>query len=93
MENNQYFVYILECIPKKGKRTYYTGYTKSLENRIKLHVEGKGARHTRGRKVKLIFYQTFEKRSEAMRREKYIKRLPRKKKSELVKSEINQKFC
>ncbi|MHA1785453.1 MAG: GIY-YIG nuclease family protein [Candidatus Helarchaeota archaeon] len=85
----KYHVYILECTSSSGKKTFYTGYTKSIEERIKQHAEGRGARYTRGKKIKLLFYQSFNTRSEAMRRERDIKKLSRKEKKELIKSEIN----
>ena len=85
----QFYVYILECISSKGKRSFYTGYTGSLETRIKQHEEGKGAKYTRGKKVKLLFYETFKNRGDAMRRERFIKKFSRKQKKELIKSEKN----
>jgi len=35
-----YYIYILEC----ADNTLYTGYTNDLENRLKAHNEGKGAK-------------------------------------------------
>ena len=38
-------------VSKKDKRfTSYVGYTNNLENRLKKHNEGKGAKSTRGKK-------------------------------------------
>ncbi len=85
----EYFVYILECISSRGKKSFYTGYTGSLENRIKQHEEGKGAKYTKGKKIKLLFYETFKDRGDAMRRELLIKKLSRNRKKELIKSGIN----
>ncbi|MFX0100247.1 MAG: GIY-YIG nuclease family protein [Candidatus Hodarchaeota archaeon] len=88
-----YFVYILECIGKRGKKTYYTGYTKSLERRFSEHSDGSGARYTKNKDLKLVFYQTFKTQKQAMQRELEIKKLSRQKKGELVKDiYINEKL-
>jgi len=89
MRIKQYCVYILECISSKGKRSFYTGYTGSLETRIMQHSEGKGAKYTKGKKIKLLFYENFKNRGDAMRRELFIKKFSRKQKKDLIKSEKN----
>ena len=48
-----YYVYMLKS--KGIKSVTYVGYTKNLQNRIRLHNTGKGAKFTRGRKWKLIY--------------------------------------
>ncbi|MDY4796962.1 MAG: GIY-YIG nuclease family protein [Floccifex porci] len=88
-----YYVYILECYDK----SLYTGYTNHLEKRIKAHNEGKGAKYTKGRRpVSLVYFETFQTKSEALKREYAIKQFSRKKKLELIKSSIlnpiNDKF-
>lgn len=75
------YVYILECSDK----TYYTGWTKDLEKRIKTHNQGKGAKYTRGRRpVKLIYFENFNGKIEAMKREYEIKQMSRKEKEKLI---------
>lgn len=75
------YVYILEC----KDNTLYTGWTNSLERRIKVHNEGKGAKYTRGRlPVKLVYFEEFSTKNEAMKREKEIKSLTRKEKMLLI---------
>ena len=49
-----YFVYMLISIKKN---ITYVGYTSNLKKRIELHNNGKGAKFTRGRKWKLIFFE------------------------------------
>lgn len=78
-----YYVYILECCDK----SLYTGYTNHLEKRIKAHNEGKGAKYTKGRRpVSLVYFESFQTKSEALKREYAIKQFSRKKKLELIKS-------
>ena len=60
---------------KKSSNTTYVGYTKNLENRIKLHNFGKGAKFTRGRKWKLIYSEHIENKAKAISRENYIKKI------------------
>lgn len=67
-----YYVYIILC---EGNR-FYTGHTKNLNSRIKLHQKGKAARFTRMHPPKkLIHVEEFHSRAEAMKREKRIKKL------------------
>ena len=74
-------VYILEC--KDG--TLYTGWTNDMAKRLKTHNEGKGAKYTRARlPVTLAYYEAFETKEEAMRREWEIKQLSRKEKEKLI---------
>ena len=68
-----FFVYLLAN--KKNKRiTTYVGYTNNLKKRLKLHNDGKGAKFTRGRKWKVIYYEKFITKKEAISREYYIKK-------------------
>ena len=65
-----YFVYMLISIKKN---ITYVGYTSNLKKRIELHNNGKGAKFTRGRKWKLIFFEKYSTKNAAMSREYYIK--------------------
>lgn len=77
------FVYIVRCADK----TLYTGWALDVEARVKTHNAGRGAKYTRARRpVKLVYREELATRLEAMRRERAIKRYPRAKKLELVKS-------
>jgi putative endonuclease len=70
-------LYLLEC----ADGSYYAGITNDLENRIKAHNDGLGAKYTRGRgPVKLLAQQDFENRSEASKAESAIKKLPKSQK-------------
>ena len=75
-----HYTYMLQC--KDG--TYYIGYTNDLKKRVKAHNEGKAAKYTKGRgPVELIYYEEYEEKSQAMRREWEMKRLSRSQKEEL----------
>lgn len=78
------YVYIVEC----SDHTYYTGWTTNLEQRIKAHNEGNGAKYTKARRpVKLIYVEELLDKSQALKREYAIKQLTRKQKELLI---INQ---
>lgn len=82
MEKKNY-VYILKC----SDGTFYTGWTTDIEARVNTHNSGSGAKYTRGRRpVSLVYYEELPDRSAALKREAAIKRLPRKKKLELIAS-------
>ena len=68
-----YFVYLIGNY-KKLKLTTYVGYTQNLKKRIDLHNNGKGAKFTKGRTWKLIYYEKYRSRKEAINREYYIKK-------------------
>lgn len=77
----KHYTYILRC----SDGTYYTGYTDHLERRVKVHNEGKGAKYTRGRlPVELIYYEEFETKTDAMKREWKLKQLDRRSKEQLI---------
>ncbi|ACB84657.1 GIY-YIG nuclease family protein [Natranaerobius thermophilus] len=76
-----YFTYIIEC----SDSTLYTGYTTDITYRIKKHNEGKAAKYTKFRvPVKLKYHEKFSTKSEAMKRERAIKKMSRQEKLNLI---------
>ncbi len=74
------YTYILRC----SDGTLYTGWTNHLEERVRAHNEGRGAKYTRPRlPVELIYFEEFGTKQEAMRREAAIKRMTHAQKLEL----------
>lgn len=73
------YTYILQC----SDGTYYTGWTNDIAKRLKTHNEGKGKIHPSPSPVTLAYYEAFETKEEAMRREWEIKQLSRKKKRKI----------
>lgn len=75
------YTYMVKC--RDG--SLYTGWTKELEKRMRCHNTGKGARYTKSRlPVRLVYYEVFDTRQEAMKRECALKRLKRRDKLKLV---------
>ena len=66
-----YYVYMLKSMGYKS--VTYVGYTNNMNNRLKQHNTGKGAKFTRGRKWKIIYKEEFKSKKEAILREYYIK--------------------
>ena len=68
-----YFVYLL--VSKNKKRTIsYVGYTNNLNKRVKLHNSSKGAKFTRGRKWKLLYFKRYVNKIKAMKEEYKLKK-------------------
>jgi len=81
MKKKQFSVYILKC----KDETLYTGISKNVKERIRLHNQGKGAKYTKSRRpVVLKYLETGFSHGNALRREVEIKRLPRSKKIDLI---------
>ncbi len=82
MSEKVYWVYILRCM----NQSYYTGYTDNLEKRFQEHLDGKGSKYTRSFKPVSIAQSWKIKgdKSIAMRIERYIKKLSKAQKDQLV---------
>lgn len=80
-----HYAYIVKC----SDGTYYTGYTNDLEKRLLAHNAGKGAKYTRNRlPVEMVYFEEYEDKSEAMKREYAIKRLTKKQKEKLISGKV-----
>lgn len=78
-----HYAYLLHC----ADGTLYAGYTDNLDKRLTAHNAGQGAKYTRGRlPVSLAYWEAFETKSEAMRRECAFKRLSRAEKLSLIQT-------
>ena len=77
------YTYIVEC----ADGSLYCGWTNDLDKRIKDHNAGKGAKYTKTRlPVKLVYFEEFDTKEEAMSREWHIKQLRREQKLKLIGS-------
>ena len=66
-----YFLYILES---GLDGTYYVGSTRDVDARVARHNQG-GSRYTKSKRPwKVIYYEKFENKSDALTRERQIKR-------------------
>ena len=69
-----YFVYLLVAHLKNNKKISYVGYTNNIKKRLNLHNSGKGAKFTRGKKWKLVYYEKYDSKSDAMKNEYRLKK-------------------
>lgn len=75
------FAYLLLC----ADGSLYAGWTNDLGRRLAAHQSGKASRYSRARlPVTLVYAEALPTRSEAMRREAALKRMPTTKKWGLV---------
>jgi len=85
---DKYFVYIVEC----SDGTYYTGYTKNLERRLKEHHNSRGAKYLRGKiPIKLVYVKEYRYYKNAVRAERRIKKLRCWQKEKIIKVYERQK--
>lgn len=79
----KFFFYFARC----NDNTLYAGYTNNIKNRGKKHNDGKGAKYTRCRlPIKIIYWEKFDTRIEAMKREAQVKHWSKIKKENLIKN-------
>ena len=75
------FVYILKC----SDNSLYTGYTVDLEKRLKTHNSGKASKYTSARlPVKMVFSEECKDKSDALKKEHFIKSLNRDDKIKII---------
>jgi putative endonuclease len=81
MDGSWHF-YMVRC----NDNSLYSGVTDNLEARVRKHNRGTGAKYTFARRpVVLVYSELFDGKSEAMKREREIKKWPKSKKEQLVK--------
>mgnify|MGYP001220827494 CR=1 FL=1 len=68
-----YYVYLI-LSKKLNKNISYVGYTNNIKKRLNLHNNSKGAKFTRGRKWKLVYYKMYNSKNLAMKEEYKLKK-------------------
>lgn len=82
-----FYTYLLRC----SDDTLYCGYSNDLKKRVAAHNEKKGAKYTRARlPVTLVYFETYVKKEDAMRREAEIKKMSRAQKMLLCQNFQNK---
>jgi len=68
-----YYVYVLRNQDVDSK-SLYIGFTEDLRRRLAEHLQGKGGQTTRkGKNWKLIYYEAYLLKADALGREKFLK--------------------
>jgi putative endonuclease len=83
--DREWFFYIVRC----KDDTLYSGITVNVDERVKKHNKGTGARYTAThRPVTLVYSEKCGTASAAMKREKQVKRLPKIQKERLARGAV-----
>jgi predicted GIY-YIG superfamily endonuclease len=78
---DSFFVYILRC----ADDSFYIGHTSNIEDRVKVHDDGRGALWTACRRpVRLVYQERYGSEVQAIARERQIKRWTHAKKLALI---------
>lgn len=79
----KHYAYMLRC----KDNSIYSGYTTDLEKRLETHNSGMGAKYTRARlPVKLVYFEEFEDKKEAMKREWQFKQYTHIEKEKMIRN-------
>lgn len=82
----QWYVYIIQL----SNNSYYTGCTKDIDNRMKLHNKGRGSKYVRSfLPFNLVYLEKVLNKSDALKREIEIKKMSRKNKEFVLLHEKN----
>ena len=76
-----FYTYILQSLKNKS---LYIGYTADLKKRFSEHNDGKSLATKPLRPYKIIFYEAFVSKEDAIRRENYFKTNPGKRTLKLM---------
>ena len=68
-----FFVYMI-LSKQKDKWISYVGYTNNIRNRILLHNSSRGAKFTKGKEWKLIYFKRYQNKLDAMKNEYRLKK-------------------
>ena len=83
-----YYTYLLQC----ADGSLYCGWTDNLEKRVRTHNAGQGAKYTRSRlPARLVYWERFDTKREAMSREWHVKQMSRKEKINMIRAERTEK--
>ncbi len=81
-----YYVYLILSNNKNQNSITYVGYTTNLYKRLKLHNQSKGAKFTRGRQWRMIYFEKYDNKSSALKAEYKLK------KNYLLRRKLKKKF-
>jgi putative endonuclease len=81
-----FYVYILRC----ADQSLYVGQTCNINRRVETHNAERGAAFTSKRRpVKLVYAESHDTETAAVRRERQLKRWTREKKEALIRGDVD----
>ncbi|NCP67239.1 GIY-YIG nuclease family protein [bacterium] len=76
-----FYFYLARC----SDDSLYAGYCKNLTEREATHNNGTGAKYTRAKgPIEMVYSESFETKSEAMKREYAVKKMTKEQKESLI---------
>ena len=69
----KYFVYLIKS-KVKNKTISYVGYTININKRLLKHNTNKGAKFTKGKKWKLVYFKKYSTKIQAIKEEYKLKK-------------------
>ena len=72
MKNERFYVYILQSLKDFS---FYIGQCDDLDKRMSKHFDGMSKYTSSKRPLRLVYFEVFDTRTEALKREKEIKRM------------------
>ncbi|WP_127848519.1 GIY-YIG nuclease family protein [Lacticaseibacillus hulanensis] len=82
-EVSTYYFYVLLC----ADGTFYGGYSPDVHARVAAHNAGQGAKYTKSRlPVKLLYFEQFDNKHDALSAEWHFKHQPRAQKEEFLRA-------
>lgn len=85
MDTKKHYAYMLRCVDN----SIYSGYAIDPYKRADVHNSGKGAKYTRARRpVKLVYFEEFENKTDALKRERQFKKYTHEQKEKLIMNKI-----
>ena len=84
MTSERFYVYILQSLKDFS---FYVGQCEDLDYRMSKHFDGMSKYTSSKRPLRLVYFEVFKTRTEALKREKEIKKMKSKKYIESLLSE------
>ena len=69
-----FYVYLIVTKNTKNNLISYVGYTNDLKKRLNLHNNSKGAKFTKGRYWRLIYFKRYKTKIKALKEEYKLKK-------------------
>ena len=68
-----FYTYVLKCTNKDGRKTFYTGSTDSLNERINAHKSKSTFTTKKFDKIELVYFEASLNKTDAIQRERQLK--------------------
>jgi putative endonuclease len=89
MESERFYTYILQSLKDFS---FYIGQCNDLDFRMSKHTDGMSKYTSSKRPLRLVYFESFKTRSEALKREKQIKKMKSRKYIKTLISDWKKEF-